>query len=405
MRILRAYLLRELLLVFAASLVIITVLFMSQRIIQLTEYAVNRGIGPAYIALLLAYNLPRVLAIVVPIVTLFSILLAVGRLSSDHEIVALKSSGVSLNRLVPPTLLFAALASLLGLFATLVMIPGAAQASGELTFRIVKTRTEAAAQPGTFVSLLRNLTFYVRDKKPDGELLGVIFSEERGPRDQVWVRRQIVIAESGRFVHDPVALENELWLANGVMVSEDKKTGRDEFVSFTSARLRLDLGTGRISRGDRLDSLSLFELREEIRELAAAGDQLEPGRAEELVKLRILFHERFCFPLAGLALCFWGIPLGVSPPRAGRSRAIVVAVLLSAVFYYLMILGKFMAIKGSVPAATAMWGPVALILASGLYMLRQKNRERPIIVLSWMEDMLYHLADLFKEWRERRRAR
>ncbi len=111
------------------------------------------------------------------------------------------------------------------------------------------------------------------------------------------------------------------------------------------------------------------------------------------------------FLLAPLLWSFWAVPLGIQPPRAGRSRAIIVSVFLSALFYYLMVLSTFAALKGTLPAGAAMWLPGAFILLSGLYMLRQKNRERPIFLVSWTEETLYYVSDLVREYRERRKKR
>ncbi len=174
MRIIRQYLLKEILSIFALSLVIVTVLFMSQRIIQLTEWSINRGIGAIEIARLLIFLLPNVLLIIIPIVTLFSTLLAVGRLSSDNEITSLKACGISLFRLTPPILLFAVFASGLALFTAQELGPKAAQATRSVFYRITRTKTEAAVVERVFVPINREVTLYVREKNAEGGMLGIM---------------------------------------------------------------------------------------------------------------------------------------------------------------------------------------------------------------------------------------
>jgi lipopolysaccharide export system permease protein len=407
MRLIRSYLLREILSLFTLSLVIITMLFMSQRIIQLTEWAINRGIGLRDMGMMMIYLLPAVFLIIIPIVTLFSILLAVGRLSSDNEIVALKSSGISLYRLFPPVLAMAALATMLALFTSQVLVPESIRASQTLRYNIVMTRTEAAVTPRIFLNLFAKSVFYVRDKRQSGKLVGVMAVDEIRPGDSAWESRRIVFARRGRFVHNPVELSNELWLSDGIMISEDRKTMRDDFVTFAALRMKIALdqmGSHRTRFNEQMQMLGFFGTRETIAGLERKGAVTGKDR-KQLLKLKVQLHERLAFPLGCLALCFWAVPLGIQPPRSGRARSIVVAVLLSGLFYYLMILAKFAALYGHAPAGPALWAPDLLILVTGLYMLQQKNRERPILVLSRLEDTVYYLGDMIKEYRDKRRQR
>ncbi len=402
MRVLRLYLFREIFALFALSLVIITMLFMSQRIIQLTEWAINRGVGLPDMARFMLYMLPTLLLVIFPIVTLFSILLGVGRLSSDNEITAIKSAGISLYRLFPPVVVFALLCSALALSISQYLIPDAARASRLLKWKIVRTRTEAAVTPRTFVDLLPDTVLYVRDKKPDGELEGVMAAVEKWEKEGSWKQRQVVFAHSGRFVNDPVKLENELWLENGTLVSENRETGRDEIVEFSSLKLKLDLKDERVSIDERRKELDFAGMLEMADSEKRIRKRKEADRFER-IEIMVQFHERLAWPLGCLALCFWAVPLGIQPPRAGRARAIVVSVVLSAVFYYMMVLAKFVSLREWMDPAMAYWLPDAIILVTGVYMLDRKNKEKPIFLLSRCEDYLYYTIERVREYIDRRR--
>jgi len=406
MRTIRQYLLREIISLFALSLVIITILFMSQRIIQLTEWAINRGVGASEMSLLMLYLLPNVLNIIIPIVTLFAILLAFGRLSSDNEITALKASGISLFRLFPPVLMFAAFAAGCALFTSQFLVPRAAAAGRTLRYRIVQVQSEAAITERTFATLFSNTTFYVREKQDNGKLKGLMAVSEQRAGNEPWVSRNIIFASAGRFVHDPVDLKNELWLANGQFISQDR-AGHETFASFDTLRLAItldDFGTRRSREDEQRQEMDVPAM---LAAMAAFNQKASLSRREQESRLFLMiqWHERFAFPLGCIALCFWAVPLGIQPPRAGRARPIVVSVLLSGAFYYLMIMAKFMALYKGAPPAMALWLPDAAVLLTGLFMLRQKNLERPIPVLSWLEDQLYYAVDLIKQYRERRRKK
>jgi lipopolysaccharide export system permease protein len=406
MRTVREYLLREILSLFSLSLFIITILFMSQRIIQLTEWAINRGVGVTEMAQLMLYLLPNVLNIIIPIVTLFAILLAFGRLSSDNEITALKASGVSLFRLFPAVLLFAAFATLIALFSSLFLTPRAAHAGRGLRYRIVQNQSESMISEGTFTSLLARTTIYVREKQDNGKLKGVMAENELRPKNKPWTSRNIFFAQAGRFVHDPVALTNELWLVNGQFIQEDRN-GHESFASFDTLRLAISLDEfeTRTAREDaQRQELDFFAMRDALSALEQKASLTKRERESRLAIL-IQLHERLAFPLGCLALCFWAVPLGIQPPRAGRARPIVVSVLLSGAFYYLMILAKFMALYKGAPPALALWVPDLAVMLSGAFMLRQKDLERPIPLLSRAEETLYYTLDRVKQRLEERRQK
>ena len=55
---------------------------------------------------LLGYLMPAFLEVTVPMAMLLAILIAFGRLSADAEMIAMRSSGLSIYQLVPPVVLF-----------------------------------------------------------------------------------------------------------------------------------------------------------------------------------------------------------------------------------------------------------------------------------------------------------
>ena len=67
--------------------------------------------------------LPGTLVTVLPLSITIGILLGLGRMASDNEIAAIKSSGISIWRLLPPTLVLGFIGFLLSLLCTLVLIP------------------------------------------------------------------------------------------------------------------------------------------------------------------------------------------------------------------------------------------------------------------------------------------
>jgi len=397
MRILRRYLLAEMAGPFSLGLIIILVLFLIQKIFVLTDWAMNRGVSLLDILRLLFYLLPLILSIVLPMVSLFSILLALGRLSSDSEIIALKASGISLYRLLPPILIFSSLVLAVSLSLSLELIPRANRKSRELRFRIIQRYSQAGITPRTFIYSLPQMVFYARESDAAG-LKGVMISQEirdpGQPKSSPPKQTQLAFAERGHFLHNPATLENVLVLENGSLHFHDRERELYRTVEFDQCRIRLDLDQGQGEEGMVLEEMVLDQLlfrREEIQSsLHSPGLTKALGKKlkNELRVLRANLHEKLAFSLGCLILAFWAVPLGIQPPRSGRLRSVILSIALSGAYYYLLVLGKALALKGILDPAAAMWGPNALILLSGLYLLDQKARERRVPGLDFLADLI-----------------
>ena len=101
------YILREIFVPFALGLAVFTLILLIARILKLVEMVVNRGVPLLEVLKLFSYILPGFLEVTVPMALLLGVLVAFGRLSSDSEIIALKTSGISLYQLLHPVVSFA----------------------------------------------------------------------------------------------------------------------------------------------------------------------------------------------------------------------------------------------------------------------------------------------------------
>ena len=96
------YFLRELLSPFVFGLTLFTFFLFLDRIYQLTDLVITKGVPFHLVFQLLVYMIPAFLANTLPMALLVAVLLAGGRLSADLEIVACKTAGLSLVRLFRP---------------------------------------------------------------------------------------------------------------------------------------------------------------------------------------------------------------------------------------------------------------------------------------------------------------
>jgi len=112
MRIIRNYILRECIIPFFMALVVLTCVFLLGNLIQLTNLVINKGVSIVTVGRAFVLMIPVFLGYTIPIACLISVMLAFSRFSADNEIIALRSSGVHLGRLLIPLIMLGLIASL-----------------------------------------------------------------------------------------------------------------------------------------------------------------------------------------------------------------------------------------------------------------------------------------------------
>ena len=112
MKILTKYTLKEFFPPFFLALICFTSILLFDEVFRLTKHFVKKGISPHYLIELLIYLLPVVIVLTIPMATLVGILLALGRLSTDNEVTAMKAHGVGFHQILLPLILTAAFLSI-----------------------------------------------------------------------------------------------------------------------------------------------------------------------------------------------------------------------------------------------------------------------------------------------------
>ncbi|TMA40718.1 MAG: LptF/LptG family permease, partial [Deltaproteobacteria bacterium] len=143
----------------------------------------SRGLPLASIMRLFAYIMPAFLEVTVPMAMLLAILIAFGRLSADSEMVALRSSGLSLYQLMPPVAIFVALATSATAGIALYARPWGNRSLKTALYDIARTRASAGLKPAVFNDDFPGLVIYAEGIDPTMDRLAhVLIADERDPQ-------------------------------------------------------------------------------------------------------------------------------------------------------------------------------------------------------------------------------
>jgi len=132
MKILHRYIYKELIGPFIFSLSIIMFLFLMQYLVKVINEIFGKGLALFTIFKLIVFNLAWMMALAVPMATLLAVLMAYGRFSADNEITILKSSGISIYRMIRPALIFGAILTVFMIYFNDQILPDTNHAARQL---------------------------------------------------------------------------------------------------------------------------------------------------------------------------------------------------------------------------------------------------------------------------------
>jgi LPS export ABC transporter permease LptG/LPS export ABC transporter permease LptF len=381
------YVIRETLVPFCLVLLVLTFVLEIPVIIEQGEKLIAKGASFTIISQVLLLLVPQALGITIPMSLLIGLLMALGRLSADREVVALQACGVSLLRLLRPIGALAVTACAATMYVMIVAVPDANQAFRELTYRVVSSWTQGEIRPHIFFQDFPGMVVYVGDATPAGgwgEVFVANTSQPESPR--------IYTARHGEIRVDSVKRTVQMVLANGQTHFVDRRTPeRYEATQFDRVVLTLDpaviFKSQAVLKGE--PEKTIAELREDMRTMArdeqaciAAGQQT-PQRCATLFSThnqQIFIHQKFSIPIACLVFALIALPLGVSTRKEGKLGSFVLGGAVVCLYYFVMSISGSLAKGHQVPATLAAWLPNIMLglLGAGLVLRRMGTADRQI---------------------------
>lgn len=414
---------REFLLSFTVAFLFFFFIFFVNQILVMAEDIFARKVPFWDVLRLVIYSLPWVVALSFPFGSLVGALMAVGRLTSDNEVLALGALGVPTRQILVPLLVLGLGFTLVSFVMNDYFMPLGNIRFAEIYRRVLYTNPSVELEPRSVKkyedttiitgdiegTTLRDLL--IIDRSPErnrrvitaraaslgesAEQKGVIsltledvFSQVSDPKQGD--RYEYTV--SSRMVYS-ILLKNITGVTIGGLnpsyqssVDVWKEIGRkraaqdaviarhDEKVRTLRLRMSSALAAARRSAGR--DPSGLPAGRESVgaawREWNAEavrniGDQ---GLQSYLVE----FYRKFSVPVACLVFAFFAFPIGLRARRSGRTVGFAVGLFVSIVYWGMLYAGMTFGVRMSLSPALSMWFPDALVLAAGAIFLAARIR-------------------------------
>ncbi|MGH9534700.1 MAG: LptF/LptG family permease, partial [Terriglobales bacterium] len=347
------YLIHEALIYFAAGLLVFTFVIFMREAGRLLDLLARGSSWSLLLALL--YALPATLVFTLPMAALVGILIALGRMAADRELMAFRAIGRSGWQLARPLLGFSMAVTAVALAFSLWIAPAGARALLRLEARLRNSQVVLAVRPRVFLETIPHAVVYIGDIAPGGRVWRQVFvadmSDANAP--QITLARRGMLAAIG-------PNEVQLHLEDGTSYSVAQ--GRPDLSSassFRSSDLPLRLPAAQV------DTHTLPALP--TRALMAGAER---GRRAAQIEL----NRRWALALACLALALLGIPLGLRMRAGGKAAGLVTTLLLVLGYYLVLITGMALAHQGRAAPAVGAWAADAICAALGLWLLSGMDR-------------------------------
>ncbi len=360
------YLLREILLPFAFSVAFVVIVVFLFQIRRLAGAALGFGLEPLDVLVIFVAALPPFLVLSVPIAFLLSVLVGLGRLGGDLELVAARAAGAGPWRLARVPAGLGVLVSLACLPIAFWGEPAGLDLLHERLIEVGLRNLTAALRPGVFNERFRGLALYAGGADRRGALSDVLLFDEREPERPV-----LVLAREGR-LRPGEAHDVHLELIDGRMhLGLAGPEGRYDRVRFERAALGIDAErelrerTRFVSEINRLSSAAMWARAVELGPSSRLGRRIEKT-----------WWRRLAFPSMALVFAIVGAAIGIGVDRRQRARAALLAMGAVVGYYVLTRVGDWAVVQYPGTPFLAAFGPNLLLLGLGALGLGRAGRAR-----------------------------
>lgn len=355
--IINRYLTREVLNTLLAITIVLLLAFLSQQVVRYLNYVAVGKIPTDVLLQLVSFEIPYLLALLLPLGLYLGILVAYGRLYADNEMAVMQMSGFGMRRLLRLTGFFSlCVAAFVLVLMTWVNPQISAKrqqvmASDEATLHLIQTLI-----PGRFqVSPDGRHVMYVEKIYRDHTRAENVFlaQEKKNPLTPDRSAWMLVFADQGYQMKDKLSGEQYFVTTDGYRYEGTPGQNDYKIIQFKKYAVRIPHTDVRITHPED-ETLSTMQLWQ---------DYQTPHRAAEL-------QWRISIAVLTFLLGLLAVPFSAVRPRQGRYLMLLPAVLIYIVYINLLFVARRWVETGAVSVSVGMWwvhGIMLCLVAAALF--------------------------------------
>ncbi|WP_296424993.1 LPS export ABC transporter permease LptF [Yoonia sp.] len=287
------YLLSQLMVLFGFFSLVLVLVYWINRAVVLFDQLIADGQSASVFLEFTALSLPSVIRLALPLSAFAASVYVTNRMTTESELIVVQATGYSAFRLARPVLYFGLIVALLMSILMHFLVPLSGARLAERQADIAQNVTARLLTEGKFLEPMSNVTFYIREITPAGELHDIFLSDSRNPAEQV-----IYTAALAFLLRD--AGETQLVMIDGMAQTLRTKDQQLFTTSFDDFAYNIgSLINARSRQGRSADELSTWEL---LNPTPALEDETRQSAARLISR----GHDRFSQALLGTVAALLG---------------------------------------------------------------------------------------------------
>jgi lipopolysaccharide export system permease protein len=341
-------------------------------VFELIRQVTQSGLPIEIAAKVLALTMPEFIGYSFPMSVLLATMMTFGRLSGDSEIIAMRSAGISVYRLIVPALVLSLMVTGLTFVLQESIVPAAKLEAA--------TTMERALKQGKPSFQKENIIYpeFAEEKQPDGSkvrnLVRLFYARKFNGQemtDLIVIDRsqseisKVVNAKSGK-----LDIGKKTWdLSNATVYEIDPKSKTTTKAQLESSSLNMGKTPLEIAALERQpDQMNVTESISYLEVLKAKGD----WKAVNTFQIRI--QQKLALPFVCLIFGIIGSAVGIRPQRGGKATSFGVSLLMIFGYYILITVMGALGEVGYLSPFFAGWIPNMLGVGVGIYLLTKTAR-------------------------------
>ena len=370
---------------------------------------------------LIVFSLPAIIAIAFPFATLVGALMAVGKLSSENEILAMECSGISLKRVFLPLISIGVFFSFFSFIMNDYFLPLGSLHFTRLYKELIYSNPELELESNS-IKLYQDSTI-ITGNIESHQIDNILIIDRSIEND-----KRVILAESGNFGNQATE-SGVISLTLNNVFSHVIETNSKGNYSYTRAEemiyniLLKDISVSLKNPGPREMSsrdvysvikgkqsdfdvrvkqhlnqieMSHFRLRSAYQEVTDhISDDGFSSKAELLNRnlekytreseknledkslqiWKLEFYQKMSIPFSCLPFVLLAFPLGLFTKRSGKSVGFGIGLLITVIYWAMLFGGREIGIRTTVSPALIMWMPNLFIFITGLILVLRRVRQ------------------------------
>ncbi len=335
---------------------------------DLVRQVAESGLPIATAIEVMALKMPQFIVYSFPMSILLSGMMTYGRFSADSEMIAFRSCGISIYRLVLPALIMSIVVTVITMFFNEIVVPAASQRATVILAQALKQDKPTFKKDNIMVPEFKEVDlngkkeqvlvrlFYA--EKFDGKTMTGLTIVDRSQRDKGL--SQILNARSGRWNEG----KNTWEFTDGTIYLIAPDASYRNIVTFKHQQFQLPKSPFELAAPDKnVDDMSVAELMDYAEQIKLSGDR------KKILNVAVTTQKKIAFPFICIVFSLMGTAMGIQPQRTGKATNFGVSVLL--IFGYYLVLFIFGALGQAeiVSPFFAGWLPNIIGIAIGSWLI------------------------------------